>query len=697
MVASFVTIKIGVGLMVLDLNQFQEPTTQPKKVDEFDLLEKFKRMALDIGVEINRPEITDEIIRVSVAGKPNSLDGWYALHKDEDVLYGMVGNWVNGQEVKYCSRSEFTLDEATILRMNQRHRMLRERASEKRTEAAKIAAQRVESAEVAMVDHPYLVSKGVKPFGIGQVGDLLQIPISDLDGNVLSLQTIDPSGKKLFMKDGNPTGIYQIGSSHNSRVVIAEGFATGASIHEATGLSVLVCFSAGAMVKLAPEIVKKFGEVIIAGDNDEAGRIAAEKAKIASGAVKVVFPDVEGADFNDLFLSDPSRLKEMFQDMPVAEFEPWAVIDPASLTYPEILYAGFYARGYSSLTVAEPKAGKSLLALAEAVDMATGRGILTDDERKPLRVLYYNAEDDQSTLRARALAVCRNYGIEQSELVGQLWLQSGVDWNKFYLAEGIDGDIREDVFGQITRFIEANAIDVVIFDPLQDLSDAPETNEVFRKIGRRLRKMAAETGVSCGLIHHLRKTAISPTGGSIAPTINDMRGGSALRGTSRFNRVLVGMSKGEGETVGVDHRNYFRIGEIESNLAPPSSDVNRWFEKVSVRIEEAGFSVGCVRGWDWPDAFDGIDKKKVRDMQLHIQGLTEPMKADVRSNEWVGDLVAEWFGLDLEKKPEKSRVKALINGWVDTDVLRVEKWKDKRSGREVRVVVCGENNILAEA
>ena len=84
-------------------------------------------------------------------------------------------------------------------------------------------------------------------------------------------------------------------------------------------------------------------------------------------------------------------------------------------------------------------------------------------------------------------------------------------------------------------------------------------------------------------------------------------------------------------------------------------------------------------------------------MQLHIQGLTEPMKADVRSNEWVGDLVAEWFNLDLEKKPDKSRVKALINGWVDTDVLRVEKWKDKRSGREVRVVVCGENNILAEA
>ena len=68
MVASFATIKIGAG-MVLDLNQFLEPTTQLIKVDEFDLLEKFKRMALDIGVEINRPEITDEPATSDVEGK----------------------------------------------------------------------------------------------------------------------------------------------------------------------------------------------------------------------------------------------------------------------------------------------------------------------------------------------------------------------------------------------------------------------------------------------------------------------------------------------------------------------------------------------------------------------------------------------------------------------------------------------------
>ena len=42
-----------------------------------------------------------------------------------------------------------------------------------------------------------------------------------------------------------------------------------------------------------------------------------------------------------------------------------------------------------------------MLALAEAIDIATGQGILTGYTREPLRVLYYNAEDDQDVLDAR--------------------------------------------------------------------------------------------------------------------------------------------------------------------------------------------------------------------------------------------------------------------------------------------------------
>ena len=61
--------------------------------------------------------------------------------------------------------------------------------------------------------------------------------------------------------------------------------------------------------------------------------------------------------------------------------------------------------------MAPPKVGKSMLALAEAIDIATGKGILTGYTREPLRVLYYNAEDDQDVLDARVSALLSHYQI----------------------------------------------------------------------------------------------------------------------------------------------------------------------------------------------------------------------------------------------------------------------------------------------
>ena len=70
-----------------------------------------------------------------------------------------------------------------------------------------------------------------------------------------------------------------------------------------------------------------------------------------------------------------------------APFKPWVEIDLAQIPGPEFVYSDFYARGYTSVTLAAPKVGKSLLGLAEAIDMATGLGFLTGRRRDPLRVL----------------------------------------------------------------------------------------------------------------------------------------------------------------------------------------------------------------------------------------------------------------------------------------------------------------------
>lgn len=378
--------------------------------------------------------------------------------------------------------------------------------------------------------------------------------------------------------------------------------------------------------------------------------------------------------------------------VPALPFKPWGHKNLAAIPYPEFLYSDFYARGYTSLTVAPPKVGKSMLGLTEAVDMATGRGILTGAERPPLRVLYYNAEDDQSVLDARTAALLCHYGIEQEAIADTLFAVSGVEAEGFYMVTGTDGVINETLFVAIEKFITDNRIDALIFDPLQDLSRSPETNEVFRVLGQRLRRLANACRVSIGLIHHTRKMAPGVTA-----TIDDARGGGALRGTARFNRLLVPMSEDEAIKAAVDNpRHFMRIGDMESNLAPPSADVNRWFQKISVTIPN-GHSIGAIEPWQWPDAFDGITREDACRVQAALRLMEDdPPRLNTQSASWVGYVVARVLGVDADDKATKTRIGNMVKTWVKTGVLEVVEIRDTRNGREAKAVRAGQNNPMTE-
>lgn len=404
-----------------------------------------------------------------------------------------------------------------------------------------------------------------------------------------------------------------------------------------------------------------------------------------SNVLRMVRNGQGGAEFREMTDAEKEAL-------PPLDFAFWEEVDFAALPRLQFVYSDFYARGYTSVTLAAPKVGKSMLAMAEAIDMATGRGFLTGYKREPLRVLYFNAEDDIDTLRKRAAALLTFYGIPQSEIVGRLVLVSGVGRSDFVLVSGQDPVINEPLFVRLERFCQEHLLDAAVFDPLQDLSRSPETNEVFRLLGQRLRLMASACQVALGLVHHTRKVAAGTT-----PNMDDMRGGSALRGTSRFNRVLVSMSEDEGVRAGVpNHRHFFRLGDIESNMAPPSSDVNRWYEKVSVVIPN-GEHIGAVRPWTWPDAFAGVtpqDAARVR--QLVAEREDDPPAENSRNKAWVGIIVAQVLGLDLEVDADKARARAIIKTWIASGILIVETVRSPRDGRDVKVVMAGPNDPLRE-
>lgn len=399
------------------------------------------------------------------------------------------------------------------------------------------------------------------------------------------------------------------------------------------------------------------------------------------------------------FAQSPVGAPGQFRDLTDSEkdaispalFKPWKWKDLSRIPAPAFVYSDFYARGYTSVTLAPPKVGKSMLGLAEAIDMATGRGFLTGVRRDPLKVVYYNAEDDQDVIDGRVSALLTHYGISQGEIEDRIFPTSGVEADAFYMISGQEGVINEPLFVSIEKFIAETGADALIFDPLQDLSRSPETNEVFRLLGQRLRRLSSSTGVALGLIHHTRKIAPGST-----PSIDDGRGGSALRGTARFNRLLLSMSEDEGAKAGVkNHRHYLRIGDMESNLAPPSADVNRWFEKVSVETP-SGAHVGAIQPWEWPDAFDGVSKNDAARVRAEVARMPEPPRENIRSGAWIGAVIADCLGMDIATASGKARVKAILAKWLETDILRISEAHDARAGRPVKVVIAGDNNPMTE-
>ena len=193
------------------------------------------------------------------------------------------------------------------------------------TARAEAAARRIEeqtaAAESAVVlwqsavkadEHDYLAKKGVGAHGVRIQDGTLLVPMRDAAGNLVNVQRIGPDGAKRFMRDAKVTGCYHAIGKPNGVLCIAEGYATAASIHEATGHAVAVAFNAGNLETVARELHAKYPETrLIFCADDDAGTDgnpgitkATEAARVVGGLIAV--PEFgserpEGAtDFNDM-------------------------------------------------------------------------------------------------------------------------------------------------------------------------------------------------------------------------------------------------------------------------------------------------------------------------------------------------------------------------------------------------------------
>ena len=374
--------------------------------------------------------------------------------------------------------------------------------------------------------------------------------------------------------------------------------------------------------------------------------------------------------------------------MESAPFTSWAPIDARDLPARGWLYGNHYVRKFASVTVSPGGVGKSTLVLAEAIAMATGRSILGIKPRCACRVVYFNAEDPIEEIQRRVLAICWHHKIDQSDLVGRLFVASGRDHE--LILQGSDGAVSEEVFALIEGYARAHDIDVFVFDPLANMVEGPETNEAFARLGKRLSRTADNLNCAIELVHHTRKL-----NGNVAD-IEDSRGGIALIGSVRSGRTLIPMLPEEAIRAGLDsHVDHFRIAARGKSNLSRNATLSKWFRRVGIRLDN-GDNVASIEAWDWPDALEGVTGSDILKVQDRVSASEPPPRADSRAKDWIGRIVAEEIGLDLEKASDKARAKAIMDLWVGEKYLAVETVRDKVKGRDVRIVVRGPMTPMAE-
>lgn len=255
--------------------------------------------------------------------KPGKKKGFYKLKIEGDFGFGFFGDYRQGEAIAWHAKTDKKITDKE--RREYAKRAAEERIKAEQEQLAIWKAKAAEAREHILFlsdcpdNHPYLVKKGIRSHGLLLSGDQAIMPIGNTEG-VWSYQAISPDGSKKFPYQSRKSGLYfKINGS--GRVALCEGYATAASIHEATGCTAYAALDAGNLVIVAPEIRKLHpdAEIIICADNDaftkkpdgtptNPGLIKGKQAAIEINAL-FTYPEFNDnvnkfTDFNDLHQSE---------------------------------------------------------------------------------------------------------------------------------------------------------------------------------------------------------------------------------------------------------------------------------------------------------------------------------------------------------------------------------------------------------
>lgn len=308
-----------------------------------DVLDQLRDGGLD--VEVSKFEVgTTRPIRCRELGGDRELRGWYwlndilieqtqpdgSIHRVPHIVgsFGIYRGNDPGKQKISLKKADKAVTAEQRAAIAARHAENARRAKAMRADEARRAAAeaaRVWRAYLPTGHSPYLERKGVQahgarfsPSGNGTIA----VPMMDHRGNVHGLQLIrgKDRGNKLekqyWPKGLDKRGHYYLIGSPRDIILVAEGFATGATLHQSTSLPVAIAFDAGNLLPVVESLHRAYpkARILVCADDDylSDGNPGVTAARNAAGAlsggqaawVAPEFPaDRAGAkltDFNDL-------------------------------------------------------------------------------------------------------------------------------------------------------------------------------------------------------------------------------------------------------------------------------------------------------------------------------------------------------------------------------------------------------------
>jgi AAA domain/Bifunctional DNA primase/polymerase, N-terminal len=419
---------------------------------------------------------------------------------------------------------------------------------------------------------------------------------------------------------------------------------------------------------------------------------------------------------------DPRRWQERLIDIPrlvesagVKEQQPTTPSPPLLRPYvarpfSEIprrqwLHAGHYIRRQVVMTVAPGGFGKTSIIICNVIEMSVARGLIGPAPLEPLRVAYWNAEDDDDEVERRIAAVCIRHDIDPKCLEQQLFLGSRITGNRRIAMLDKRGNVSFDqkLLAEVTQFMGDNHIDCAIFDPLIAFHKVPEGDNTSMEqvIKEGFEPIAIKTNSCVELSQHTRKSTQASHG---ELTADDSRGAGAIVNAARSVRILNRMTKEEAEMPQIEpeeRRHFLRVARDKTNLAPPGKAT--WVHLISIDLPNKegmlpGDKVQAAEPWTYPQPFDGVtpnDMRWAREEVRHTHYRTAP-----NSPAWFGYAVAKRLGMDigdhgnsadwsLSEKGNRKRVASILRTWIDRGVLSKEKREDEAQRKEFEFFIPG--------